>query len=169
MTDRVRDSKSSILLLLKLTTYVAIFTTIAIPVASACVKVGVFFAPLHLLGRAFNPIAAVFMLGAPWLFVLLVILLIARPNRPIATIVFLVVACGSVALLFFGNNSDESVLTHCQIATIVLFSLSLVGVVEAYCRDLPEHRLTTYVSVAFASCYWIGSLAIFTSVLSRSG
>lgn len=169
MADRDRESKSSILLLLKLTTCVAIFTALAIPVASACVQVGVYFAPLLFLGRAFYPIAAVFLLAAPWLFVLLMILLITRPRKPIATIIFLTVACVSVALLFFGSDSDESILNHSRIATVVLFSTSLIGVAEAHCRDMRQHRLTAYVSVALASCFWIGSLAIISSALSRSG
>ena len=157
-------SQFSLRSLLLFTSFACVALVLLIPLVGIVSKVGLYFAPSYLLGKAFEPCALILFFASPLLLTAIGLLLYLRKPRPVLVSVFLG-AVSLAVLQIIGTWLDTSLLYEfARVASPVLLMISLGSVAEVAIRQLKSHYVTCGLTVPIGLAYWLMTSLIIAAV-----
>ncbi len=160
----IKPFQLSLRSILVFTTIVGIGLALVIPLVAASRRDGLYFAPYHLLGDAFFPVAVVLFLTSPVLLVAIGVLLYFRHPSPVLVYVFLIFISIAVFQAIASRPYLGDLFEFAQVMTPILVVISVASIAESAIRNLKSHYVTSGLTLPIGLGYWFMSSGIISAV-----
>lgn len=150
--------------MLNFVTVVGIGLAVLVPFVTAAQHGGLYFAPYHLLGDAFFPIAVVLFLFSPVFLVSIGVLLYFRHPSPVLIYVFLICFFIAISQAIASRPFISDLFHFAQIMSPILIVISIGSITESAIKDMKSHYVTSGLTFPIGLGYWFMSSGIVSAV-----
>ena len=162
--SELKPSQFSLRSLFVVSTITGIVLAGLIPLIAASKRDGYYFAPYHLLGEAFFPLAVILFFASPFLLIAIGALLYLRQPRPVSVYFFLAVIALAILQAIASRPYVSDLYQFAQIISPAIVVLSIASIAEAVIRKLRSHYITTGLTFPIGLAYWFMTSGIISAV-----
>ena len=162
--SELKSSQFSLRSMIVFSTVSGIVLAISIPLVAASKHDGLYFAPYHLFGDAFFPLAVLLFILSPFLLITIGVLLYFRQPRPNFVYIFLVFIALAILQAIASRPYVSDLYKFAQIISPAIVVLSIASIAEAVFRKLESHYVTTGLTFPIGLAYWFITSGIVSAV-----